>query len=727
MQTMAKKRVKLAEQRAKNLNLEEIYGIALVASALLLALFVFTQATGIIGRYSTYLLKYSVGVGRYLIPVLLLVWGLGYLIHKTGMDLEKMGLGLLVAFLSIISFTHLVFVASYDKPASYFFKPQFLTAYGGGYVGAFFAYLLWFLLQRGAYIVLAAAFIIGLVLSTGLSISNFLTKIKITATDIFKKEEEEKETYDKTADGQELIGEVKPYPSQSQKTEIMKEITEPAFKGNLEKDSSVAKEIALGVGKGYVLPPLSLLKTTRSSQGLLTKKGVKEGTQILEDTLRNFDVDAKVNRVVKGPTVTRFELQLAKGVKVGRVSSLSSDIALALASPDVRIVTPIPGKSAIGIEVPNRYRELVTLGDVLTSPETKRSKSVLTIGLGKDVAGFPVIADLAEMPHLLIAGATGSGKSVCINSILISLLLRSKPHEVKMILIDPKRIEFNLYSDIPHLLTPVVIGPKQAATVLGWVTSEMEERFKALAKAGARNIATYNQAVKEKKSEELEFLPYILVVIDELADLMIVSPAEVEDTICRIAQMARAVGIHLVVATQRPSADIITGLIKANIITRIAFAVSSQTDSRVILDTGGAEKLVGKGDMLYTSSASLKPRRTQGAFLTEQEIVQITDFAKKQASPEYNEEIFEQEKSKLGYLKEDDDLLYDAMKLVVENQMASVSMLQRRLRLGYTRAARLIDVMEDKGIVGRYEGNKPRAVLVTPEEFERIREAREDE
>ncbi|MDI6715781.1 MAG: DNA translocase FtsK, partial [Actinomycetota bacterium] len=431
--------------------------------------------------------------------------------------------------------------------------------------------------------------------------------------------------------------------------------------------------------------------------------------------------DARVTKVVKGPTVTRYELQLASGVKVNSILNLADDIALALATADVRILAPIPGKSAIGIEVPNQYREIVTLGDILSAPESQNQKSLLTVGIGKDIAGNPILADIGDMPHLLIAGATGSGKSVCINSILVSLLMRCRPDQAKMILVDPKRVELVPYSDIPHLITPVVTNPKQAASALTWAVGEMEDRFQVLAEYGARNIDQYNSIIAKQKDEAIPPMPYMLIVIDELADLMMVAAGEVEDAICRIAQLARAVGIHLIVATQRPSTDIITGLIKANITHRIAFAVSSQIDSRVILDTPGAEKLVGKGDMLYSTPAFSKPIRIQGAFLTEQEIELCTSFCKKQAKPEYRQEVLEDRRSQFGF-DYDDPLLDEAIRIVVNAGQASVSMLQRRLRLGYSRAARLIDMMEAKGIVGAYEGSKPRAVLLSPEELDELLE-----
>ncbi|MEW6189448.1 MAG: DNA translocase FtsK 4TM domain-containing protein [Actinomycetota bacterium] len=709
----------MRNQKISKKHLEEIHGISLIAFAILLMVCILTSATGItgiIGRYVVISLKYLVGSGRFLIPIFLAIWGVLFLLHRPRINLEWVGLGLALCFVSIVSLAHL------STPALKEFEPKFLFSHGG-FTGACLSYVLRILVGTiNAYILLSALLIIGTVFCTGISISDLFSRaaesskfVLFTFKKALRKARPEREQITVYPEP-ELKEEPKTIHKPELETPIV--IRQDAFMRETTRlrkseERYISSEI-------YQLPPLSLLKRTPPTRGLLSKKNIKESIRILERTLQNFDVDATVNKVIKGPTVTRFEIQLATGVKVNRVLSLADDIALALATADVRILAPIPGKSAIGIEVPNQYRELVTLGDVLSTPEAREAKGILTIGVGKDIAGQPVLADLGEMPHLLIAGATGSGKSVCINSLLTSLLMRARPDEVKMILIDPKRIELTSFRDIPHLITPVVTHSKQAASVLTWAVEEMEERFKTLAEVGARNIDGYNVRVKDTDREPM---PYIVIVIDELSDLMMVSPGEVEDAICRIAQLARAVGIHLVIATQRPSVDIITGLIKANITSRIAFAVSSQTDSRVIMDMGGAEKLVGKGDMLFVTAGS-KPRRIQGSFVTEPEIEMITNFIKKQAKPEYKTEILEEHRSKLEYDYED-GLLDQAMELVVTTGQASISMLQRRLRVGYARAARLIDMLEERGIVGGYEGSKPRAVLITLEELERIKRAKE--
>lgn len=461
----------------------------------------------------------------------------------------------------------------------------------------------------------------------------------------------------------------------------------------------------------YELPPTYLLKKS----SLRTKK--TEGVQkdLLENTLASFGIEAKVVNISQGPVVTRYELQPAPGIKVSRITALADDLALALAAEDVRIEAPVPGKPVVGIEVPNRNTEPVLLRDVLESPEFAEHSSPVALALGKDIAGKPVIADLKKWLHVLVAGATGSGKSVCLNSMIASLLFRTEPEEVKLLMVDPKRVELSVYDGIPHLISPVVTDPRKAATALRWAVVEMERRYQLFADAGVRNIDMYLELAKEAHSGEkpLEQLPYIVIIVDELADLMMVAAAEVEDAICRLAQMARAAGMYLIIATQRPSVDVITGLIKANVPSRISFAVSSQVDSRTILDMGGAERLIGKGDMLYYPIGASKPIRAQGAWISDKEVEALVSFWKKQGEPSYEEAIQEDTVDlALSGEDEEDELLEDAIRLVVENGQASISMLQRRFRIGYSRAARLIDVMEVRGIVGSYQGSKPREVLV---------------
>ncbi len=469
----------------------------------------------------------------------------------------------------------------------------------------------------------------------------------------------------------------------------------------------------------YKLPPLNLLDQPKKQNQQKEKAHLHSSVKTLEQTFESFGVKAKVAKVHVGPAVTRYEVNPDIGVKVSKIVNLNDDLALALAAKDIRIEAPIPGKSAIGIEVPNMEVAQVSLKEVLQNNMGHPSK--LLFGLGRDISGEAIMAELNKMPHLLIAGATGSGKSVCVNGIITSILMRAKPHEVKMMMIDPKKVELNVYNGIPHLLAPVVTDPKKASQALKKVVQEMERRYDLFSDTGTRNIEGYNEYIsrenEKNEDEQHPYLPYIVVLIDELADLMMVASSAVEDSITRLAQMARAAGIHLIIATQRPSVDVITGVIKANIPSRIAFSVSSQTDSRTILDGGGAEKLLGKGDMLFLPVGASKPTRIQGAFLSDEEVERIVNFCVEQQKAQYEEEMIPDETDQT--LEEVDDELYDdAVQLVTEMQSASVSMLQRRFRIGYTRAARLIDAMEERGIVGPYEGSKPRKVLVSKHEEE---------
>jgi DNA segregation ATPase FtsK/SpoIIIE, S-DNA-T family len=470
----------------------------------------------------------------------------------------------------------------------------------------------------------------------------------------------------------------------------------------------------------YQLPDSGVLRHSRAKKGQPAKAAEKTSNALLE-ALANFGVDAHLVGQVVGPRVTRYELQLAPGTKVGKVAALKDDLAYALATTEIRILAPIPGKQAVGVEVPNLSPNIVTLGDIYD--ELPTSASPLSVWLGKDISGASVWADLARMPHILIAGTTGSGKSGCINTMLCSILLRATPDELRMILVDPKRVELGLYESIPHLLTPVVSSPKAAAAVLANVLTEMDKRYERMSIARARNLPELNRVLLERGEQPL---PYLLIVIDELADMMMVSPQEVEDAVIRLAQKSRAVGIHLVLATQRPSVDVITGMIKANVPSRIAFAVSSQTDSRVILDTSGAESLLGQGDMLFKPLGTSRLQRLQGAFVTEEEIALIVEQCRGQREQELDESLLERpEAPELEELDGDfdpdeDPLLDRAIEVVVQTQTASVSLLQRRLRVGYTRAGRLIDMLERRGIVTGYEGSKPRRVLIGEGDLDRV-------
>ncbi|MGQ3480421.1 DNA translocase FtsK 4TM domain-containing protein [Paenibacillus sp. TY11] len=468
--------------------------------------------------------------------------------------------------------------------------------------------------------------------------------------------------------------------------------------------------------KPYKLPSFRLLAKPQNVGKGTGQKDYMQTARKLEATLESFGVRAKVLEVVRGPAVTRYEIQPDIGVKVSRIVSLTDDIALALAAKDIRMEAPIPGKSAIGIEVPNNEVSIVTMREVMETTVFQESVSNLSIAFGRDIAGQTIVGNLAKMPHLLVAGATGSGKSVCINGIITSILYKAKPDEVKFLMVDPKMVELNVYNGIPHLLAPVVTDPKRASLALKKIVVEMEKRYELFSKSGTRNIEGYNNLMKDNPDA---FLPYIVVIVDELADLMMVAAGDVEDAIARLAQMARAAGIHLIIATQRPSVDVITGVIKANIPSRIAFGVSSQVDSRTILDMGGAEKLLGRGDMLFMPMGASKPVRVQGAFMSDQEVENIVNYVREQGEAQYDETLVPEVEEVSADADEMLDELYDqAVNIILEAKQASVSLLQRRMRIGYTRAARLIDSMEARGVIGPYEGSKPREVLISMEQYQ---------
>ena len=511
-------------------------------------------------------------------------------------------------------------------------------------------------------------------------------------------------------------------PKTDKKPKTIKKEIEKTQKTEETEDNNEEIDIEKEIHKEdivhYEFPSLDLLKevevTNTSSKG----KEIKDNIKIIQDTLNNFGVDAKVIGVNSGPTITSYEISLAAGVKVSKILSLSDNLALALATTDIRILAPIPGKSAVGIEVPNKNKDTLLLKEILDSDEFRNLKSKLPLALGKDVTGNTIISSIANMPHLLIAGATGSGKSVCINTIIMSILYKARPDEVKLIMIDPKVVELNVYNNIPHLLIPVVTNAKKAQFSLNWAVQEMEKRYQLFAKNNVKDMQSYNEldTITEK-------MPQIVIIIDELADLMMVAATEVEDAICRLAQMARAAGMHLIVATQRPSVDVITGTIKANIPSRISFQVSSQIDSRTILDMSGAEKLLGKGDMLYYPSNLSKPIRVQGAFVSDKEVKRVCDFIRNQGEANYNQDAVESisTNNTSQTMQDDKDDLYDeAVKLVVADGQASISYLQRKLKIGYSRAARIVDQMEEMGVVSGYDGSKPRKVLIEEEDLENL-------
>ncbi len=493
--------------------------------------------------------------------------------------------------------------------------------------------------------------------------------------------------------------------------------------------------ISSGVDKAYEFPPIDILKLAKKSAFMASESELTSRATLLEETLNSFGIDATVTNVIQGPTVTRYEVHPHSGVKVSKIKNLIDDIALNMKAKSIRIEAPIPGKSAVGIEIENAIAKAVPIREVIDSETFKAEDSKVSFAVGRDIGGKEIVADLAKMPHLLIAGATGSGKSVCINSIIASLLYKARPDEVKMVLIDPKMVELSNYNGIPHLLIPVVTDPTKAAAALNWAVSEMDERYKKFAEKGVRNFSGYNKIMSQQKNkvrnDEVEGpLPQIVVIIDELADLMMVASSQVEESICRLAQKARAAGMHLIVATQRPSVNVITGLIKANIPSRIAFAVTSQVDSRTILDMVGAERLVGKGDMLFAPLGSNKPTRIQGTFISDEEVKKLIEFVKTQADVDEASEADVMDSisrantpdAERGNRDFDDELLPEAIEFVAEAGKASVSMLQRRFRIGYNRAARIIDMMEDRQIVGPADGSRPRQVLISEEDLENMKE-----
>ncbi len=517
----------------------------------------------------------------------------------------------------------------------------------------------------------------------------------------------------------DVLKELQNTNKQNINNDVYEDVREQPIKTSKTFDSEKTQTISIKEEANYdnyKIPSVNLLNKIDKKADDNSKKKVLKNASLLEKTLADFGVEAKVNQVTVGPTITRYEIQPSPGVKVSKIVNLADDIALNLATRSIRMEAPIPGKSAIGIEVPNETPLMVGLREVFESEEFKKFDSPLAMALGKDISGKPVIGDIGKMPHLLIAGSTGSGKSVCVNTLISSILYKARPDEVKLLLIDPKVVELANYNGIPHLLIPVVTDPKKAANALNWAVVEMNKRYKMFAENGVKDITSYNEKCEEK-------LPKIVIIIDELADLMMASANDVEDYICRLAQMARAAGMHLIVATQRPSVDVITGVIKANIPSRIAFAVSSQTDSRTILDMGGAEKLLGKGDMLFYPLGASKPVRLQGAFISENESQNVIDFVKSQVKEEvkYEENIMDTiSKVNMEKSSDEDELLSEAIEFVVESGQGSASMLQRKFKIGFNRAARLIDSMEERGIVGPNEGSKPRKVLMSKQDLQNL-------
>lgn len=750
----------------------EILGLFLITFAAISYFAIFSKSAGLLGDYMSKGYYFLVGSGSYILPLLFIYWGI-QLIRSKKIKFSTKFLGLIISFIAIISIINL-------NDGGNFLLNTPENAAGGIIGGAITYFLVELFAVNGAYIILSVLLLVGILLLFDLFLHNIFQKTKTLIISFnnsiknlkekitsffsnlsfgrfnifakFKEKRKNKKVENKNEqtliknnleNGQEDIVEEKNYKdnqktkekelkdkvdkkSDSTKNKKNSEKTTKKQKNNSDLKADENKEITedFDISKDqsknikdqgekhgdYTLPGISLLNDSGKKKVKLANK-----SELLEDTLNSFGVEAKVINVNHGPTITRYEIQPATGVKVSKIVNLSDDIALALAARDVRIEAPIPGKAAVGIEVPHGNDITVSFRDVVVSEEFQKAEAKLTLALGKGIDGDTAVFNLAKMPHLLVAGATGSGKSVCINTLISSILYRATPEEVKLLLVDPKKVELNIYQGLPHLLTPVVTDPKKAANVLKLVVEEMENRYDLFSETGSRGIDSYNKQVDDPDDK----MPYIVVIIDELSDLMMVAANEVEDNICRLAQMSRAAGIHLIIATQRPSVDVITGLIKANIPSRISFAVSSATDSRTILDMGGAEKLLGKGDMLFAPVGMQKPQRIQGSFLTDEEINDITAFVKAQATAEYKIEKDDIQEVELSLDDEQDELYEEAVKLVVKYR-ASISMLQRRLHIGHSRAARLIDTMEEDGIVGPYAGSKPREVLVEENDLEAI-------
>ena len=693
----------------------ELSGIALVTVAVLTLASLAGLNTGPAGLFIAKILRYAFGFGAPVLPLLLLAVGSRYIWTRKSIRYSLKFWGLLLTYIAVLAIYH-----HFRIPVDREVLPESLVP-GGGLVGGMVLFSLRKLFGvTGSVIVLGAVALSSFLLATAWSLGATLLTAKEKAGESLANardavactlenarsgaEEERRSFYNQERDKPPVFAPpVRPEP----------EPVPPA--PAVAPQPAAEQRLILPAPENlahYSLPPLTILKKPQRPRFLKTTKELADNARLLETTLDDFGVGARVLNAYQGPAVTRYELEPAAGVKVSRIVSLADDIALKMAASGVRIEAPIPGKAAVGIEVPNKEIASVPLREVVESEEFQRGVSRLTVALGKDIAGQPIIADLAKMPHLLVAGATGSGKSVCINTLIVSILFKARPDEVKFMLIDPKVVELANYNGIPHLLTPVVTDCKKAASGLRWAVGEMERRYALFAAAGVRDFARYNEMLPDER------LPLILIIIDELADLMMVAPVDVEDAICRLAQMARAAGIHLVLATQRPSVDVITGTIKANIPSRISFAVSSQVDSRTILDMAGAEKLLGKGDMLFYPVGAPKPMRVQGAFISDTEVEELVAYLKHQSEPEYAEGVtnFVEYGDRQNRETMEDELLEEAVRMVLETGVASVSMLQRKFRVGYTRAARIIDIMEQMGIVGPNIGSKPREILMTTEQ-----------
>jgi len=710
-------------------NLKDKYNktAILLVHLLLLILFIFifisilSFDTGLMGEFFRKTFKYLFGIGDIGFSVLLILIGVYNIYTYKSLNLHQYKLYLLVVIyidlLLLANIYNIPYQVSFNRYIKNCISPPNLNR-SGGIVGSFLSYILLSLFgNTGSYVVLILSLMISITLTVDRKyIKEYFNNVVIKKGKATKEVPSTSETHDLKE---------KVYSDEKSRSPVSDEETRIKIIDFLDQSKDHTPEIKDNNSKivnsvfDYDTPDINLLRSPGKKSKDLRQDYI-ENARVLEQTLLNFGIEAKVMQINHGPAVTRYELQLSPGVKVSKVLSLQDDIALAMATQGIRIEAPIPGKSAVGIEVPNKNINPVYIKEVLSSKEFQNSTSNLSFALGKDITGNNVIGDLSSMPHLLIAGATGSGKSVCLNTIIISLLYKSSPNQVRLILIDPKVVELGIYNGIPHLLIPVVTDPVKAAQALNWAVQEMINRYKVFAENNVRDIDGYN---KLYANEPDKYMPKIAIIIDELSDLMMVSPAEVEDYICRLAQMARAAGIHLIIATQRPSVNVITGIIKANIPSRISFAVSSHIDSRTILDIAGAEKLLGKGDMLYMPIGVNKPIRVQGAFITEEEVQSVVNYLKERYPANYDKNVedeIEEDRQKDKREKDYDELLPKAVEIIIESNQASASLLQRRLRIGYNRAARIIEQMEELGFVSKYDNGKPREVLITREQWQKF-------
>lgn len=721
----------------------EIIGIVLIIFGMLSFLSLISDKMGILGKGLDYFYIVSFGSGNLIFPLMLIFYGI-ILIPEKFVKIRKK----YIVLTFIISLCVLIILDRNNTAITLMDKINLSIdskdiVRNGGIVGAVLGFFFYHLFGTvGTYFLVGAVILVCLYYLLDIKISFNLISIKEKLNNIISKAKNYRKPNPAKIKSKETRKNNKPrikineYNSQDKilveefeniqnkeipteeveviaKTENKDKVTTKKTEGSLEKEN--IETIALE-NKEYVFPSINLLNRI-TSKGKISNDAIIKNGEIIEQTMENFNIDCKVTQINKGPSITCYELEPAPGVKLSKIVSLSDNLAMNLASPEIRIEAPIPGKKVVGIEVPNVSKDPVGIREIIESREFKNLDSNLPLALGKDVSGNTIISSIDKMPHLLIAGATGSGKSVCINGIITSILYKASPEDVRLMLIDPKVVELSVYNGIPHLLIPVVTDAKKAAFALNWAVEEMEKRYKAFAKNGVRDVASYNSKVEKMGLNEEKF-PKIVIIVDELADLMMVAANEVEDYICRLAQMARAAGMYLILATQRPSVDVITGTIKANIPSRIAFSVSSSVDSRTILDMGGAEKLLGKGDMLFYPPFYAKPKRIQGAFISDEEVEKVVNSVKVTDNEIYEEEVVQAiDKKKEISLSDRDSLIDEAIKIVLSDEQASISYLQRKLKVGYSRAARIVDQMEEMGIIGPHEGAKPRKLLLTDEEI----------